>query len=97
MESPKPLLCAVYQGGGLLSDLHRLTTEVASLHRGNVVDAVSGGWPAAVQLLQEGVTTGCPLVQGPLEVLQLTQEVEVWGNRGPALFDKPRGDRQEVG
>lgn len=54
-----------------------------------VVNSVIDGRQAIVQLLGEEVATRGLLVQSALKMLQLTQEVEVWGNGGPTLFHKP--------
>lgn len=56
-----------------------------------MVGTVSDGWQVIVQLLDEEVATRGLLAQSALEVLQLTKEVEVWGNGRPALFHKPVG------
>lgn len=53
------------------------------------VHTVVSRWQAAGQLLDEEVVATRLLAQSTLQVLQLTQEVEVWGNGGPALFHKP--------
>lgn len=54
-----------------------------------MVDTIIDGWQVIVQLLDEEVATRGLLAQSALKVLQLTQEVEVWGNGRPALFHKP--------
>lgn len=54
-----------------------------------MVDTVIDGGQVIVYLLDEEVSSGGFLVQSTLKVLQLTQEVEVRGNRWSALFHKP--------
>lgn len=63
-----------------------------------MADGVIDGWQATVQLLSVTVTARGLLAQSSLEVLQLTQEVEIWGNRWPSLFHKPfKGTERESG
>lgn len=74
-------LCCI--AGDTVSLIVHLLTGVS------MANTVSDGWQETVQLLEEEVATRGPLSQRALEVLQLTQEVEVWGNGGPTLFHKP--------
>lgn len=46
-------------------------------------------WKLIDPLLCEDAPARGLLTQRPLKVLQLTQEVEVWGNGGSGLFHKP--------
>lgn len=64
----------------------------------SVVNTVIDRWRAIIQLLNEEVPTRGLLGQSALEVLQLTQEIEVWGYGGPTLFHKPYEgtDRRQV-
>lgn len=61
-----------------------------------VVNTVVDRWPVIIRLLGEEVAARSLLAQSALEVLQLTQEVEVWGNGGPALFHEPLKERDRM-
>lgn len=66
-----------------------ILTVATSVPGLRVVGAVLDGWRATVRLLADEVAPTGLLAQRGLEVLQLTQEVEVGGNGGPALLHKP--------
>lgn len=77
------LLHLCYITAHTISIIIHLLTDVS------VALAVGGG-------RQEELSTRGFLAQSALEVLELTQEVEVWGNGGPALLHKPNEETDRM-